>query len=99
MTPKLKKMLIANIPYLFVALLASKLAWRLAEGGDVSEKMLNLFSALATAFSTLTPSFHPFDLLVGFLVAVAFRFAVYFKSKNAKRFRKNEEYGSARWSA
>lgn len=99
MTPKLKKMFIANIPYLFVALLASKLglAWRLAEGGDVSEKMLNLFSALATAFSTLTPSFHPFDLLVGFLVAVAFRFAVYSKSKNAKRFRKNEEYGSARW--
>lgn len=99
MTPKLKKMLIANIPYLFVALLASKLglAWRLAEGGDVSEKMLNLFSALATAFSTLTPSFHPVDLLVGFLVAVAFRLAVYSKSKNAKRFRKNEEYGSARW--
>lgn len=99
MTPKLKKMLIANIPYLFVALLASKLglAWRLAEGGDVSEKMLNLFSALATAFSTLTPSFHPFDLLIGFLVAAAFRLAVYAKSKNAKRFRKNEEYGSARW--
>lgn len=99
MTPKLKKMLIANIPYLFVALLASKLglAWRLAEGGDTSEKMLDLFSTLATAFSTLTPSFHPFDLLVGFLVAVAFHFAVYSKSKNAKRFRKNEEYGSARW--
>ena len=99
MTPKLKKTLISNIPYLFVALLASKLglAWRLAEGADTSEKMLDLFSTLATAFSTLTPSFHPFDLLVGFLVAVAFRFAVYSKSKNAKRFRKNEEYGSARW--
>lgn len=99
MTPKLKKTLISNIPYLFVALLVSKLglAWRLAEGGDVSEKMLNLFSALATAFSTLTPSFHPFDLLIGLLVAAAFRLAVYAKSKNAKRFRKNEEYGSARW--
>ncbi len=99
MTPKLKKTLISNIPYLFVALLASKLglAWRLAEGADTSEKMLDLFSTLATAFSTLMPSFHPFDLLVGFLVAVAFRFAVYSKSKNAKRFRKNEEYGSARW--
>ena len=99
MTPKLKKTLISNIPYLFVALLASKLglAWRLAEGADTSEKMLDLFSTLATAFNTLTPSFHPFDLLVGFLVAVAFRFAVYSKSKNAKRFRKNEEYGSARW--
>ena len=101
MTPKLKKTLISNIPYLFVALLASKLglAWRLAEGGDVSEKMLNLFSALATAFSTLTPSFHPVDLLIGLLVAAAFRLAVYAKSKNAKRFRKNEEYGSARWGS
>ena len=101
MTPKLKKTLISNIPYLFVALLASKLglAWRLAEGADTSEKMLDLFSTLATAFSTLMPSFHPFDLLVGFLVAVAFRFAVYSKSKNAKRFRKNEEYGSARWGS
>ena len=91
----------APIPYLFVALLASKLglAWRLAEGADTSEKMLDLFSTLATAFNTLTPSFHPFDLLVGFLVAVAFRFAVYSKSKNAKRFRKNEEYGSARWGS
>lgn len=99
MTPKLKKTLISNIPYLFVALLASKLglAWRLAEGADTSEKMLDLFSTLATAFSTLTPSFHPFDLLIGFLVAAAFRLAVYAKSKNAKRFRKNEEYGSARW--
>ena len=99
MTPKLKKTIIANIPYLFVALLASKLglAWRLAEGGDASEKMLNLFSTLATAFSTLTLSFHPFDLLIGFLVAAAFRLTVYAKSKNAKRFRKNEEYGSARW--
>ena len=58
MTPKLKKTLISNIPYLFVALLASKLglAWRLAEGADTSEKMLDLFSTLATAFSTLMPS-------------------------------------------
>ena len=101
MTPKLKKTLISNIPYLFVALLASKLglAWRLAEGADTSEKMLDLFSTLATAFCTLMPSFHPVDLLIGLLVAAAFRLAVYAKSKNAKRFRKNEEYGSARWSA
>lgn len=101
MTPKLKKTIIANIPYLFVALLATKLglAWRLAEGADASEKLLNLFSSLAAAFSTLTPGLHPFDLLIGFLVAAAFRLAVYVKSKNAKHFRKNEEYGSARWSA
>ncbi|MEG1756690.1 MAG: type IV secretory system conjugative DNA transfer family protein [Clostridia bacterium] len=99
MTSKLKKTIIGNIPYLFVVLLASKLglAWRLAEGADASKKMLNLFGSLAAAFSTLMPSFHPFDLLIGFLIAAAFRLAVYVKSKNAKRFRKNEEYGSARW--
>ena len=99
MTPKLKKALITNLPYLFVALLATKLglAWRIAEGGDVSEKALSLLGTLGAAFSTLTPSFHPFDLLIGILVAGALRLAVYAKSKNAKRFRRNEEYGSARW--
>ena len=99
MNPKLKKTFIACIPYLFVALLASKLglAWRLAEGGNASERAVSLLGTLGIAFSTLTPSLHPFDLLIGALFAAVLRLAVYVKSKNAKRFRKNEEYGSARW--
>lgn len=99
MNPKMKKIILTNIPYLFVALLATKLglAWRLAEGADASAKMLNLLDTLATAFSTLTPSFHPFDLCVGLLTAAAIRLAVYVKGKDARKFRKNMEYGSARW--
>ena len=101
MNLKIKKIILTNIPYLFVALLASKLglAWRLAEGADVSAKMLNLLNTLAVAFSSLTPSFHPFDLCVGLIVACILRGIVYIKSKNAKKYRKNMEYGSARWSA
>ena len=99
MNPKMKKIILTNIPYLFVALLATKLglAWRLAEGADASAKMLSLLKTLATAFSSLTPSFHPFDLCVGLLAATAIRLAVYVKGKNARKFRKNMEYGSARW--
>jgi type IV secretion system protein VirD4 len=99
MNPKIKKIILMNIPYLFVALLATKLglAWRLAEGADASTKMLNLLDTLATAFSSLAPSFHPFDLCVGLLIAAVIRLAVYVKSKNARKFRKNMEYGSARW--
>ena len=99
MNPKMKKIILTNIPYLFVALQATKLglAWRLAEGADASAKMLSLLDTLATAFSTLTPSFHPFDLCVWILTAAAIRLAVYVKGKNARKFRKNMEYGSARW--
>ena len=99
MSLKTKKIILTNIPYLFVALLATKLglAWRLAEGADASAKMLNLLVTLATAFSSLAPSFHPFDLCIGLLTAAVIRLAVYVKSKNARKFRKNMEYGSARW--
>ena len=99
MNHKMKKIILTNIPYLFVALLATKLglAWRLAEGADAPAKMLNLLDTLATAFASLTPSLHPFDLCVGVLTAAAIRLAVYVKGKNARKFRKNMEYGSARW--
>ena len=101
MNPKTKKIILSSVPYLFAALFATKLglAWRLAEGADASEKALSLLGTLAVAFSSLTPSFHPFDLCVGIIVAGIFRSIVYIKSKNAKKYRKNEEYGSARWSA
>ena len=99
MNPKRKKIILSSVPYVFVALFATKLglAWRLADGADASEKALSLLSTLAVAFSSPAPSFHPFDLCVGIIVAGVFRGIVYVKSKNAKKYRKNEEYGSARW--
>ena len=99
MNPKTRKIILSSVPYVFVALFATKLglAWRLAEGTDASEKALSLLGTLAVAFSSLTPSFHPFDLCVGIVVAGILRGVVYVKSKNAKKYRKNEEYGSARW--
>lgn len=94
-----KKLLIPNIPYVFIALLATKLgqAVRLSPGFDFSSKALHIMDGLTMAFENIMPSFHPIDLLVGIAAAVIIRLAVYFKGKNAKKFRKNLEYGSARW--
>ena len=95
----IKKFLLPNIPYVFIALFATKLgqAWRLAPGMDFSGKALHLMEGFATAFSSLVPSFHPIDLCVGVAAALLIRLVVYVKGKNAKKFRKNLEYGSARW--
>ena len=95
----IKKFLLPNIPYVFIALFATKLgqAWRLAPGMGFSGKALHLMEGFATAFSSLVPSFHPIDLCVGVAAALLIRLAVYVKGKNAKKFRKNLEYGSARW--
>ena len=94
-----KKLLIPNIPYVFIALLATKLgqAARLAPGFDFSSKALHIMDGLTMAFENIMPSFHPIDLLVGVAVAAIIRLAVYVKGKNTKKFRKNLEYGSARW--
>ena len=94
-----KKLILPNIPYVFIALLATKVseAMRLAPGSDASAKLLNIMTGLNTAFHSLVPSFHPIDLCVGVAAAIAIRLAVYIKGKNAKKFRKNLEYGSARW--
>ena len=95
----IKKLALPNIPYVFIALFATKLgqAWRLAPGMDFSGKALHLMEGFATAFSSLVPSFHPIDLCVGVAAALLIRLIVYVKGKNAKKFRKNLEYGSARW--
>ena len=94
-----KKLLIPNIPYVFIALFATKLgqAARLAPGFDFSSKALHIMDGLTMAFEKILPSFHPIDLLVGVAAAAIIRLAVYVKGKNAKKFRKNLEYGSARW--
>ena len=95
----IKKFLLPNIPYVFIALFATKLgqAWRLAPGMDFSGKTLHLMEGFAAAFQSALPSFHPIDLCVGAAAALLIRLAVYVKGKNAKKFRKNLEYGSARW--
>ena len=95
----IKKLLLPNIPYVFIALFATKLgqAWRLAPGTDFSGKALHLVEGFAAAFQSALPSFHPIDLCVGVAAALLIRLIVYVKGKNAKKFRKNLEYGSARW--
>ena len=95
----IKKFLLPNIPYVFIALFATKpgQAWRLAPGMDFSEKALHLMEGFAAAFRSALPSFHPIDLCVGVAAALLIRLIVYVKGKNAKKFRKNLEYGSARW--
>ena len=95
----IKKLLILNVPYLLVGLFATNLgeAWRLAEGADMSAKLLSFFSTITVAMGNPLPSFHPMDLMVGIICGAVLRLAVYIKGKNAKKYRHNEEYGSARW--
>jgi len=99
MKVNIKKLILPNLPYVLIGLLATKVgqAWRLAEGADFSGKVIHLMGGFAAAFQSILPSFHPIDLCVGVAVAVALRLAVYIKGKNAKKFRKNMEYGTARW--
>ena len=95
----IKRLLILNLPYLILGLVATNFgeAWRLAEGADSSAKILGFFNTLPGALQNPLPSFYPLDLLVGIICGGGLRFAVYMKSKNAKKYRHNVEYGSARW--
>ena len=99
MKQEVKKLLVLNLPYLLFVYLLDKIgaAVRLAPGTDASEKLLQLGTGLAAAFSSIAPSLHPIDLLIGIAGAVIIRLAVYMKGKNAKKYRKGMEYGSARW--
>ena len=99
MNIKMKKLLILNIPYLFITLAFTKLsqAWRYSTGYETAEKILHLSDGFAVAFNSPLPSFYPQDLIFGILLAAAIRLAVYLKSRNAKKYRKGVEYGSARW--
>ena len=99
MKPEWKKLLVLNLPYLLFVYLFAKCgqAYRLAAGADASAKLLHLTSGISAAFASPLPSLHPFDLCVGVAGAVAVRLIVYSKGKNAKKYRKGEEYGSARW--
>ena len=99
MKDKLKKYLLPNLPYLFFVYLFDKLcqAVRLAPGLDVSEKLLHIGQGFQTAFASSAPSFHVLDICVGIFGAILVRLTVYVKGKNAKKYRKGIEYGSARW--
>ena len=99
MKPELKKLLILNAPYLLFVYLFDKIgqAVRLAPGADLSGKVLSLADGFSAAFATPLPSLAPMDLLIGIVGAVLIRLMVYFKGKNAKKYRKGIEYGSARW--
>ena len=99
MTGKLKKALLPNLPYLLFVWLFDKLcqAVRLAPGADVSEKLLRIAQGFTGAFASLWLSLHPLDLLLGVAGAALVRLAVYLKAKNAKKYRRGVEYGSARW--
>lgn len=94
-----KKLVVTNLPYGFIALLFTKLgqAVRLSPGNDIASKLSGILDGLDMASQSALPSFHPFDLLIGIAIAAIIRLIVYVKGKNAKKFRKNEEYGSARW--
>ena len=98
-TDKIRKYILPNIPYLFIgwAFLKAGTAYRLAAGADFSHKLMGLGQTIAPAFADFAPGFHASDWLIGLAGAVAFRLLIYFKSKNAQKFRRDAEYGSARW--
>ena len=99
MKPEIKKQIILHLPYLAFVYLFGKVgqAFRLAQGADLSAKLLHIGQGFSAAFASAAPSFHPTDLLIGLAAAVIIRLVVYSKQKNAKKYRKGMEYGTARW--
>ena len=97
----MKKLLILNVPYILIGAFATNIgeAYRIASGSNLSEKLQGMIigGSFGAAFSNPMPSFHPVDILVGIVVGAGLRLAVYLKGKNAKKYRHNVEYGSARW--
>ena len=98
-TDKIRKYVLPNLPYLFIGWACLKMgtAYRLAVGTNFGEKLLGLMQTIGVAFADFSPGLNPVDWLVGIVGAVGFRLLIYFKSKNAKKFRRDAEYGSARW--
>ena len=98
MNAKIKKYVVPNLPYLLIFWFFCKIgeAYRLAAGADFGMKLIGMMKTIGPAFGTIAPG-HGFDLLVGLIGAVVLRLVVYNKVRNAKKFRKDVEYGSARW--
>lgn len=99
MSKNMKKLLLLNIPYLVLGLLFTKLpeAWRYTGGSDLGARILNLGDGFSKALAVPFPSFYPSDLLIGLAIGGLLRLVIYVRSKNAKKYRKGVEYGSARW--
>ena len=94
-----KKLVLMNLPYVLAGYFCDKTAclWRVSPGQDASAKMMAVMAGMEDLFSNPLPSFYPKDLLIGAGCGIALRLVVYFKAKNAKKFRHGMEYGSARW--
>jgi len=94
-----KKVIIKALPFVILGLFATKLgqAYRLSDGADAAEKLSNIHSGFSAAFENAIPSLHPFDLVIGAICGSVMKAMVYFRGKNAKKYRKDMEYGSARW--
>lgn len=97
----MKKLILLNFPYIIAFYMVEKAAWlyRHCNGDSVMDRLMVLFMNFGLAYKSALPSFHPFDLLVGLVGAAVLKAVIYFKGKNAKKYRQGEEYGSARWSA
>ena len=97
----IKRLILLNLPYVFAFYFVNKLAavFRMAPGTEFVDKLTGGFANFGSAFANPLPSFNPIDLLVGAAAGALLKLAVYLKSKNRKKFRQGEEYGSARWSA
>ena len=98
-TKKLTKLLALYLPYILLGLVATNFgeAWRLAEGKELGDKIMSMMGTIPVAFANPLPSLHPLDLLVGLCCGAGLRLAVYLRGKNAKKYRRGIEYGSARW--
>ena len=96
-----KKLILLNFPYIIAFYMVEKAAWlyRHCNGDTIVDRLMVLFMNFGLAYKSYLPSFHPFDLLIGLIGAAALKAVIYFKGKNAKKYRQGEEYGSARWSA
>ena len=94
-----KKLILINLPYILAGYFCDKIAWlwRVSPGNNASDKMMAVMNRLDKLFANPLPSFHPRDLLIGVAGGMALRLVVYYKAKNAKKFRQGVEYGSARW--
>jgi len=99
MTDKIRKYILPNLPYVFAFWFCLKLgtAYRITPGVDFGEKIIQVIHSINPAFGTIAPGLNGFDWLVGIAGVAIIRLVVYFKVKNAKKFRKDMEYGSARW--
>ena len=95
----MKKLILLNFPYIIAFYMVEKAAWlyRHCNSDSVVDRLMVLFMNFGLAYKSVLPSFHPFDLLVGLIGAAALKAVIYFKGKNAKKYRQGEEYGSARW--